>query len=181
MFLDAQPVPTTHPQTFRFGKMRLAATHHTAPIAERSPAPRYGWRDVDSNGHEHYCDNGTLPTLQHVADKEHWCDGTEGMYRHDPHVVVDEFHYECVECGEQVEPDTVRPGTVQHLYLYTDYELTGPLAHNEEVTVRLAEEEGEAIVGTLQAGNVDAATVMARDLLVSAPPDKVTGRRITWG
>lgn len=72
------------------------------------------WETTDPNGHHHYYDHG-FPTLIHVVDKAHWCDGTEGAFPHDPHRHIDESHYECATCRLTVEPGTVPPFTKKHV------------------------------------------------------------------
>jgi hypothetical protein len=63
------------------------------------------WRGTCTNGHR-----VTLRTTNLVVDESHWCDGTEGWARHDPHEHVDRSHYECRKCGVTVEVGIVPAG-----------------------------------------------------------------------
>ena len=98
------------------------------------------WRYVDSQGHEHRYASG-LPTLNHIVDERHWCDGTEGRGNHDPHWHIDESHYECTECGEVVAPGTVPPFTRQFIPGSITATLGGPSGPGERVEVWLTAEE----------------------------------------
>lgn len=72
------------------------------------------WRYTDDQGHAHYYDGG-YPTLDHIIDASHWCDGTEGLYNHDPHLAVDADHYECLICRQTVAPGVIPAGTPQFI------------------------------------------------------------------
>lgn len=75
------------------------------------------WQGMDSNGHEHRYDRDRheYPTLDFVIDAQHWCHGDEGTAPHDPHMLVDESHYECKLCREVVKPGMNPPGHVEYL------------------------------------------------------------------
>lgn len=83
-------------------------------VTSDRPTVDPNWRHTDSNGHEHYYDNG-YPTLDYIIDERHWCDGREGLYNHDPHWAVDEDHFECLTCREMVKPGTLPAFTPQSI------------------------------------------------------------------
>lgn len=65
-------------------------------VTSISPKPDKNWRHTDTEGHEHYWDNG-YPTLE---PEEDYC------------VDCQDFHLEgwvCVECGERIVPGLVPP------------------------------------------------------------------------
>jgi hypothetical protein len=104
-----------------------------------------GWRGTDSNGHEHYYEGGQYPTLELIIDAQHWCDGHEGMYNHDPHMAVDESHYECVTCRETVEPGTFPPDHQAWMGGPIEYRLAGVRSDGMQVDASLVPEEFERI------------------------------------
>lgn len=103
------------------------------------------WRQVDKLGHEHYYQDGQYPTLDFVIDQEHWCDGSEGWERHDPHQVIDEYHYLCKQCGEVVKPGVWPPYHPQKIKGNVSYWLSGQDdkgANIERMWIRPEEYEG---------------------------------------
>lgn len=77
-------------------------------VTSERETPNESWRFTDANGHEHHYEHG-YPTLDLVIDESHWCDGTEGIYNHDPHEEIDAAHYECKQCGEVIKPEMDPP------------------------------------------------------------------------
>lgn len=102
--------------------------------------PNEFWRATDSNGHEHRYDKG-YPTLRVVVDRSHWCDGHEGMYNHDPHEEVDESHYECLLCGEVVEPAMDPPGTPKSIPGRISGRIEGPRSDGRVISAWLNDDE----------------------------------------
>jgi hypothetical protein len=68
------------------------------------------WKHTDAEGHEHQYETA-YSTLLRIIDKQHWCEGNEGLSPHDPHWQVDEHHYVCKQCAEVIEPRLLHPGT----------------------------------------------------------------------
>lgn len=66
----------------------------TGPLPERDPE----WIYTDHQGHVHALVDGEYPTLRWVDDEPYWCE--EHQEEHET------GHYECVQCGEQIEPGT---------------------------------------------------------------------------
>lgn len=132
------------------------------------PTGNERWRALDSNGHEHHWGHG-YPTLNHVVDVEHWCDGDEGIAPHDPHMAVDESHYECKACGERVEPKMDPPNMAKPVLGQPWGELSGPTAAGAWVKLRLTDAELSSIIGAPgQAGEA------ARAILGDPPMDRVS-------
>ncbi|MBO0883672.1 MAG: hypothetical protein J2P17_25720 [Mycobacterium sp.] len=81
--------------TADFGELRV----ETEIIDVSSGLPRSNphWTYTDQQGHEHRYDNG-YPTLARVVDATHRDeDGDEW----------EEWHYECPQCRERIEPGTI--------------------------------------------------------------------------
>lgn len=71
-------------------------------ITSNAPRTDPAWKHVDKQGHVHaYGEHGSLPTLTWVVDYEGgvYCD--EDGY---PEEYPDKGHWECVQCGEHIEP-----------------------------------------------------------------------------
>lgn len=126
-----------------------------------------GWRSTDANGHEHYWEDNGYPTLNFVVDAEHWCDGREGMYNHDPHMAIDQSHYECKVCGVTVDPGTHGPEHKVHIPGRIDATLVGtrrdglsveiPLDFDEITALQAPEADHEAIGASILEGPIDRA------------------------
>lgn len=97
------------------------------------------WKFTDSNGHNHWYDRGYV-TLTEVTDASHWCDGDEGWQRHDPHLHIDESHYECSQCGEVIEPRLLPPGIDQNIPGLKHATLTGTRTDGVWVSMWLKDE-----------------------------------------
>jgi len=54
------------------------------------------WRATDSNGHEHYMQDGGYPTLEWVVTGGYWCE-----MHNEEH---EEGEWRCRQCGEAVSP-----------------------------------------------------------------------------
>jgi hypothetical protein len=138
-------------------------------VTSERPSPNERWRHTDSNGHEHRYDHG-YPTLEFVVDAEHWCDGTEGFALHDPHMHVDEGHYECQECRERIEPKMDPPYTPKSIPGLRSAYITGPRSDGLRVRVVLTGDELTQIADaqSFAPGQVD--DVCLR--IVDAAPDE---------
>lgn len=90
------------------------------------------WRGTCANGHE-----VTRRTAVHVVDESHWCDGTEGWMRHDPHEHVDRSHHECSTCGVTVEVGIIPGGTPQYIPGLVTTTLTGVRPDGAQITASL--------------------------------------------
>lgn len=112
-------------------------------VTSSLPTPNERWVYVDQSGHEHRYANG-YPTLTVVVDAEHWCDGTEGFELHEPHMVVDESHYECSICDEVIEPQMDPPGTPKSIRGLTSATIEGPRSDGTIVLAALDPDEVEA-------------------------------------
>lgn len=105
------------------------------------------WRHTDGAGHPHHYERAgePYPTLRYVIDAEHWCDGvSEGWEEHDPHMHVDESHYECLICGEHIKPGQRPPGH-RSIPGTTSVELTGPLGYETVTCVAVDQETYEGL------------------------------------
>jgi hypothetical protein len=123
------------------------------------------WRGTDSNGHEHRGDR-LYDTLELIVDAEHWCEGNEGWGRHDPHMHVDEAHYECRQCRESVEPGVVTGGTPQYIAGVTTATLEGRRSDGTKITAILTSEQTDQVRTLMDA---DAA---GQQLFIDAIPDE---------
>lgn len=102
------------------------------------------WVGTDRNGHEHRAKGG-YPTLNYIVDKQHWCDGHEGIYNHDPHMAVDEAHYECKTCGVIVEPGIIPAGTPLFVPGSTSATVHGYRTDGAEIDGWVTEDEARTI------------------------------------
>lgn len=130
------------------------------------------WRAADSNGHEHYYDGERYeyPTLDYIIDAEHWCDGTEGIALHDPHMAVDESHYECKICRDTVTPGLHPPGHPTAIPGVTRATLTAVNSDGVTVTISATEDEvGQIDERVTEAGRASA----ARRIVSDAPSNRV--------
>lgn len=129
------------------------------------------WRAADSNGHEHYYEyEHGYPTLRYVVDASHWCDGTEGYQRHEPHEQIDEAHYECLICGEHVEPGTLPPYTPQWIPGTISATATATLDDGRNVTVVLSRDEVDRARFAIGAEDQDEQLLA---IVESVPPERV--------
>lgn len=150
----------------------LSAEVDYIDVTSSHPSPREGWRMTDSNGHEHRYTRTGFPTLRFVVDASHWCDGTEGFAWHDPHEIEDEWHYECAQCGEVIEPATDPPFTPKSVPGTVRHTLEGFRSDGSRVTMWLDSDEAERIRAT-----PDDATALA--ILDGAPDERITLRE-SW-
>lgn len=70
------------------------------------PAADPKWRYTDRKGHKHYATKEQYPrwpTLRWIVDRSYWCPDCR-----DEH---DEGHWECVQCGEVIEPGMIHKGS----------------------------------------------------------------------
>lgn len=111
--------------------------------SERS-SPNEHWTFTDANGHEHRYDHG-YPTLEFVIDESHWCDGSEGLYNHDPHEAVDVAHYECLICRELIVPKMDPPYTPKRIPGMRSATLTGLRSDGATVEAWLMDDDLERI------------------------------------
>jgi len=119
---------------------KLEVEQEWIDVTPSGPTPNERWRTTDSNGHEHYYDHG-YPTLDEVIDAQHWCNGTEGFALHDPHMQIDEWHYECKLCREVIEPDYDPPFTPKYIPGLRTATLTGVRSDGAEIVVDVREDE----------------------------------------
>lgn len=141
------------------------------------------WRGTDSNGHEHYYDQQAheYPTLDYIIDAEHWCDGTEGVYNHDPHMAVDEDHYECKLCREVVEPGIIPAGTPSAIPGSKSATLAGVTSSGMRVKLALTGEDYDAIEAADGAFDPDNPAPSERDLVVQRILDEAVEQLVTSG
>lgn len=100
------------------------------------------WKFTDAAGHEHYYSGG-YPTLRLIVDKQHWCNGNEGISPHDSHWQVDESHMVCLRCKERIEPRQLPPGSVTSIVLGTRALLEGSRSDIARCRVKLLLNESE--------------------------------------
>ena len=105
-------------------------------VTSQFPSANEQWTFTDAQGHEHRYEYG-YPTLDVVVDAEHWCDGTEGTAPHDPHMAVDESHYECKLCREVIVPAMDPPYTPKSIPGQMSATLRGMTSDGREVTMWL--------------------------------------------
>lgn len=133
-------------------------------VTSERATPNERWTHTDAAGHEHRYERG-YPTLRLVVDASHWCDGTEGLYNHDPHEAVDESHYECLRCGETIEPAMDPPYTPKRVRGATTATIEARVTPGETVRALLLEAEYERLTN----GEPSEAEVME---VVRAIPDE---------
>lgn len=134
-------------------KVDIQGSHWSLSVDQRGEWVTMGietaddkWRFTDAHGHEHYYDHG-YPTLDYIIDAEHSCDGSEGWAHHDPHMVVDESHFECLTCREVIEPATHGPDHRVFIPGLIDVVLTGVRSDGMSVELWLTQDEYEAFAG----------------------------------
>lgn len=127
-------------QAMRTGAFTLSVDREMIDTTSGMPTWRESWRATDVNGHEHYYKHG-FPTLRHVVDEKHWCDGNEGISPHDPHMHVDRSHFECLLCDVVVEPATDPPFTPKSIPGAWSATLAGPRSDGVLVEAWLLEDE----------------------------------------
>lgn len=128
--------------TFRSGSYVFTMGREYIDITSSHPTPNEHWAFTDANGHEHLYDHG-YPTLEMVVDAEHWCNGDEGWARHDPHMHVDEAHYECRQCREVIKPAMDPGGTRKSVPGSVTATLEGPRSDGYVVVAHLMDAEVE--------------------------------------
>lgn len=140
------------------------------------PTPNERWTYTDRAGHLHNYLRG-YPTLTYIEDAGHWCDGTEGFERHDPHWAVDESHYECPGCGEVIEPLMDPPYTPKKMPGMTEAMLRGIAQDGSELEVVIASREQMDDL-THRLGQVTTAELFDGicDRFVDAHPDQIISR-----
>jgi hypothetical protein len=114
-------------------------------VTSSRPSSNEYWKFTDAAGHEHQYANG-YPTLRLVVDAEHWCSGDEGWTPHDPHMQVDESHYECPECGEVIEPKMDPPYTPKSMPGLTSATLKGTRSDGTTIMAGPTPDEVEALL-----------------------------------
>lgn len=135
-------------------------------ITSENPTPNERWTFTDDQGHEHAYDHG-YPTLEWIVDAEHWCDGHEGIYNHDPHIAVDEAHYECLICRQRIEPKMDPAYTPKSMPGMRSAYLSGVRADGVKITLALTPEEFDELAANVESDDV------ARRLLNDAPQDRI--------
>jgi hypothetical protein len=130
--------------TFSGSTFNLSMTRDMIDVTSDRPSSDPNWRYTDRNGHEHRYDHG-YPTLDLVVDAEHWCDGNEGYARHDPHMHVDEAHYECLICREVVKPGKLPPSYPQAIPGMINCEVGGYRSDGAFVCARILKDEYEML------------------------------------
>lgn len=126
------------------GDINVTLDRQTIDVTSDRETADESWRYTDKQGHEHRYNHG-YPTLDFIVDAEHWCDGTEGMYNHDPHMVVDEAHYECKLCGQTIKPGIVPPGWPRMIAGPISAEITGTQSSGRWVRAFLKREQVDAL------------------------------------
>lgn len=129
------------------------------------PTANEDWRGTDVNGHEHYYG---YPTLDEVDDASHWCNGDEGIAHHDPHMHVDESHYECKVCRAVVEPAVDPPFTPKQIPGMATLTLTGLRSDGVEIVASLIQAE----LLTIQADRTT-----AQGIIDAIPDERIHQRR----
>lgn len=129
------------------------------------PTANERWTYTDQQGHEHRYDHG-YPTLTYVIDESHWCDGSEGIYNHDPHEAVDKSHYECSICRETIKPLTDPPYTPKSVAGLTTATMTGYRSDGtwiryvlsglevERIRAEMTDEEAQAILDNADSARI---------------------------
>lgn len=136
--------------TLRVGRWTVDVQQEWIDVTSSFPSPDPRWTYTDQAGHEHHYSNG-YPTLRYVVDGSHWCDGTEGLYNHDPHLAVDEYHYECQQCGEVIEPRLVPGGYPQSIPGMISATLSGIRRDGIECTYYpMGQDAHEALIAAIQ-------------------------------
>jgi hypothetical protein len=130
--------------TFSGSTFNLSITRGSIDVTSDRPQSDPNWRYTDRNGHEHRYDRG-YPTLDLVVDAEHWCDGNEGYARHDPHMHVDEAHYECKVCRESIKPKMFPPGYPMMMPGMIQGEVEGYRSDGALVRARLTKDDYEML------------------------------------
>ena len=140
-------------------------------VTSEFPSYNESWTFTDAAGHEHRYERG-FPTLRHVIDAEHWCNGNEGWMHHDPHMHVDAAHFECVQCGETISPAMDPPFTPKKIPGLLSGQVSGMRSDGVKITAILSGDEFELFTG----GELPADSVV-RDLLDRMPEERITLRQ----
>lgn len=141
-------------------------------VTSEYPTPDENWRFVDKYGHEHRYERG-YPTLNLVVDRQHFCDGSEGLYNHDPHMAIDESHYECATCREVIVPAQHPSHSPRVITGMLSATLTGSTElSGETIKMELTPDEFDQFAAASEADR----DRLARRLLTDAPTERVLQR-----
>lgn len=158
---------------------RLDATREVEWVTNDGPTADESWRFTDARGHEHAYPY--KPTLEFVVDRSHWCDGTEGLYNHDPHEAIDEGHYECRECRERIEPRSHPPGYMTAIPRALHGTLTWRVDRSTTCKYLIGEGPVGELFGIFARTNQDSARDTAVRLYVDAHRDDWTVDSVMLG
>ena len=151
--------------------LQVRVTTNPIDVTSDQWTPNERWTYTDIQGHEHRYVHG-YPTLDEVIDESHWCDGTEGIARHDPHEAVDAAHYECKLCREVIEPKLDPPSTVKSIPGRIEATGEGTTSDGRHIQFTLSKDEYEMVVDNY--GTLDD---VAQQALIDAVPDE---RIFSW-
>lgn len=85
----------------------------------------------------------TTRSMVEVVDASHWCDGNEGFMHHDPHLHVDQSHYECPNCQAVVTPGIIPAFTPRSMPGMRYATLTAMTTDGVTFTAELRDDEFE--------------------------------------
>jgi hypothetical protein len=108
----------------------------TVDVTTNAPRPDKDWRETDSNGHEHYWQDG-WPTLEWIVDGAYWCEQHQEEH--------EEGHYACKVCGEEVKPGMRGPsGIVETIPGMRSYFIDDQPVDEQTFNVAVAKAKAEA-------------------------------------
>jgi dsDNA-binding SOS-regulon protein len=122
----------------KFKKYSMEVNRHQNAMYSLGPSYEAdeSWKVLDSNGHLHAWLGKELPTLKKVIDQ-----GAVELY---DDYVPEESHYECVLCGEHIEPALKRMGNYR-TPVYVDGPITYLLTADDKAAF-ISKEQADAFV-----------------------------------
>jgi len=113
---------------------RIEVVTDMIDVTSSLPRPDEKWTYTDRAGHEHHWSDDAWPTLRQVIDDVYWVLDDDGYEEYKE----EEFHWECVQCGEHIEPGMRGPSMFkEYMPGHTSYFLDGEEITHEQAEVLL--------------------------------------------
>lgn len=148
------------------GEDVLEVEHDGQWITSELPQPDPAWQAVDSNGHEHYWQEGPdrYPTLRVVEGEPYWCPDCR-----DEHT---DSWWVCRECGEKIEPGTRVDMSPKWIAGPTTYTLNGERISEERARQIIEERQAVSRAEAASAEEFTAAQRLRQALISRGVPER---------